>query len=299
MSPAQQRRGVAKRLECARSLHSLLQRKQRPSSLIVAGEEALSSISPPSSPKHHVAFRSHSAEERSQSTSLLHSLASSVLVSPASSLEKLNRLKDRLLRSVGSIPIENGIQIPVEGEEDSDDESTPLVSESSTPATQSGTHFLNRGFSGGVGSSNSCSSPESPVSIKTTPASPIPILQEVSQKVSGNMNFDALGNIPASDVCFSSSCGSSISLTHTLEPSSNYYHLVTVSGSVSSMDSGAGVNSHINSLEHLTDSDMRLSVKTENQSHLSRQDALDNSRPTSRSASSERTDDWNNPETTV
>ncbi|KAJ9575073.1 hypothetical protein L9F63_007734, partial [Diploptera punctata] len=264
--------------------------RQRPQSLLV------------------LAFRSHSADDGqtstkppSGSTSLLTSLTSSlrvkksngslgesggsiplvspsVIVTPTSSLEKLNRLKDRIMRTVtapntsnsnntNATAVGNDTNIDL----DSDDESTPLVSEISTPATNNtmnalNSEFLNRGFAvvGGY-SSHSGSSEDSPSSVKTTPVSP-PQMSLVEQEV--------------------------------LEPTSNYYHLVAVSDSVSSVGSSADPSSQFSSREQLSDSDLKLSgVKTVSvgSNHLSRQDALDRSGPDGKG----HQDEWNNPETTV
>lgn len=103
----------------------------RPSSLF---------ISPPPSPKP--AFRSKSTDERYMGNNIPLKTTSSVstkkkrsvstlndeivITVPTSSMEKLSKLKDRL---IGTVPTESS---PITGVE-SDDESTPLVSELSTP----------------------------------------------------------------------------------------------------------------------------------------------------------------------
>jgi hypothetical protein len=122
-----------------------------------------------------------------------------------------------------------------------------------------------------------------------------------------NGNLDALlnspfmgddNNIATLENYASSSCGSSVSLSQVLEPTSNYYHLVAVSDSISSVE----VDSQFSSHEQLNDSDFRLSsskMMPPSSSHLSRQDALDRSGASSRSDSKDRQDEWNNPETTV
>ncbi|XP_069672913.1 kinase D-interacting substrate of 220 kDa B isoform X3 [Periplaneta americana] len=338
--------------------------RQRPSSLLVLGDEfSADHTTPPTSPKHHVAFRSRSADDgrnnpKSQptgSTSLLTSLTSSLrakisngslaegvtgnssvspsfLVTPTSSLEKLNRLKDRIMRTVAAPAGNNSsasAMASVETEQnvdiDSDDESTPLVSEISTPAANSSmntlaSEFLNRGFAvvGGY-SSHSGSSEDSPSSVKTTPVSPPKMIEQQQQEQdvkepqvheADNGNLDPListlsedeNNTPAAENYVSSSCGSSVSLSQMLEPTSNYYHLVAVSDSISSVASSADVGSHFSSHEQLSDSDLRLNcskVMLPSSSHLSRQDALDRSGSNSRSDSKDRQDDWSNPETTV
>ncbi|KAJ9597071.1 hypothetical protein L9F63_027038 [Diploptera punctata] len=166
--------------------------------------------------------------------------------------------------------------------------------------------FLNRGFAvvGGY-SSHSGSSEDSPSSVKTTPVSP-PQMSLVEQEVKeqqiveiDNGNVDCLGNGPfTGEDNAISSCGSSISLSQVLEPTSNYYHLVAVSDSVSSVGSSADPSSQFSSREQLSDSDLKLSgVKTVSvgSNHLSRQDALDRSGPDGKG----HQDEWNNPETTV
>lgn len=329
---------------------------QRPSSLLVLGDDLnMEHITPPASPKH-AASRSRSADDGRNnskpasvaSTSIITSLTSSLrarmsngsltegaignttvspafLITPASSLEKLNRLKDRIMRTVtapgGNISSGSGV-VSTEGhvDIDSDDESTPLVSEISTPAASSGlnalaSEFLNRGFSvaGGYGS-HSGSSEDSPSSVKTTPISPPNVTlqqqeQDIKQQLQSeadNGNIDALVNRPfigddnvtALENYASSSCGSSVSLSQVLEPSSKYYHLVAVSDSVSSVE----VESQFSSHEQLNDSDLRLNsskMMPPSSSHLSRQDALDRSGASSRSVSKDRQDEWSNPETTV
>jgi hypothetical protein len=184
---------------------------------------------------------------------------------------------------------------------ESDDESTPLVSEMSTPAASNTmsaltSEFLNRGFSVVAGySNNSGSSEDSPSSVKTTPVSPplISLINQDQQIVEfDNGNVDTLGNEDNPAV---SSCGSSISLSQVLEPTSNYYHLVAVSDSVSSVGSNASHGSQFSSREHLSDTDLKLNCTRRvsvASSHLSRQDALDCS-------SRDQDDGWNNPETTV
>ncbi|XP_021938085.1 kinase D-interacting substrate of 220 kDa isoform X3 [Zootermopsis nevadensis] len=332
---------------------------QRPSSLFVLGDDLnMEHITPPSSPKHHSAFRSRSADDGRNnskplpvaSTSIITNLTSSLrakmsngsliegatgspsvspsfLITPTSSLEKLNRLKDRIMRTVtapgGNISSSSGV---VSGEGhvdiDSDDESTPLVSEISTPAASSGlnalaSEFLNRGFSvvGGY-SSHSGSSDDSPSSVKTTPISPPKVIlqqqqeQEMKEQLpseADNGNLDVLinspfmrddNNIAALENYASSSCGSSVSLSQVLEPASNYYHLVTVSDSISSVE----VDSQFSSHEQLNDSDLRLSsskMMLSSSCHLSRQDALDRSGGGSCGDSKDHQDEWSNPETTV
>ncbi|PSN34444.1 hypothetical protein C0J52_21643 [Blattella germanica] len=311
--------------------------RQRPSSLLVLGDEiSMDHMSPPSSPKHHVAFRSHSADDgrnvpkppQSGSTSLLTSLTSSLrnkksnsslsdggnnnstvspsfLMTPTSSLEKLNRLKDRIIRTVtapsgSNSSIGGGAAVASDAnvDMDSDDESTPLVSEISTPAANNSmnaltSEFLNRGFAVVGYSSHSGSSEDSPSSVKTTPVSPPQAsldhdAKEQRSVESENGNVDPLNNGPfgvEDNAAVSSSCGSSISLSQVLEPTSNYYHLVAVSDSISSVGSSADVGSQFSSREQLSDSDLKMSCnKTLHPSsgHLLRQDALDRSAPTSR-----------------
>jgi hypothetical protein len=122
-----------------------------------------------------------------------------------------------------------------------------------------------------------------------------------------NGNVDALinspfmgddNNVAALENYASSSCGSSVSLSQVLEPTSNYYHLVAVSDSLSSVE----VDSQFSSHERLSDSDLRLSscrMMPPSSSYLSRQDALDRSGASSCSDSKDRQDEWGNPETTV
>jgi hypothetical protein len=122
-------------------------------------------------------------------------------------------------------------------------------------------------------------------------------------------NLDPLMDIPMGDDnvavvenYVSSSCGSSVSLSQVLEPTSNYYHLVAVSDSVSSVDSNVEVGSHFSSHEQLNDSDLRLGnskMMPASSGQLSRQDALDQSGASSQSDSKDYLDEWNNPETTV
>jgi hypothetical protein len=235
-------------------------------------------------------------------------------------MEKLNRLKDRIMRTVAApsanISSSSGGAVCAEGrvDVDNDDESTPLVSESFTPAATSrlnslASEFLNRGFAivGGYGS-HSGSSEDSPSSVKTTPLSPPSVMLQQDTAEAANSNLDPLMDSPVGDDnvavenYVSSSCGSSVSLSQVLEPTSNYYHLVTVSDSVSSVDSNVEVGSHFSSHEQLNDSDLRLSsskMMQPSSSHLSRQDALDQSGASSQSDSKDCLDEWNNPETTV
>lgn len=335
---------------------------QRPSSLLVLGDDlSMEHVTPPASPKHHVAFRSQSADDGRNSSkpaptgsaSVITNLTSSLrakmsngslsegttgnlsvspsfLGTPTSSLEKLNRLKDRIMRTVtapgGNISSSSGVAGAEEHIDiDSDDESTPLVSEIPTPAASSGlnalaSEFLNRGFAVVSGySSHSGSSEDSPSSVKTTPISPPKVMVQQQQEhdmkeqlpaEADNGNLDPLINIPFTcddnmtvvEPYGSSSCGSSISLSQVLEPTSNYYHLVAVSDSISSVGSSVEIASQFSSHEQLNDSDLRLSsskMMPPSSSHLSRQDALDCSGTNSRSDSKDRQDEWNNPETTV
>ncbi|XP_049858446.1 kinase D-interacting substrate of 220 kDa B isoform X1 [Schistocerca gregaria] len=266
--------------------------QQRPSSLPVTSE---SRILPPS-PSHYVAIRSHSAEDRvpqpssTGGPSLLQGLASS-LVTPASSLEKLNRLKDRLLRSVSGPPSTasvcggSSVISPApsirNGSGGSDDESTPLVSESSTPGARTSrvgvTTFFNGGFGGADDSGGSSpSSPPSPEdredsrSPSLSPSFVSPQFVGATRVMSDNTNLDALGNVSEH---LPSSRGSSASLSRAAPDSgSNYCHLVTVSrGGASEAD-----------LRHCG-----KSSTTGATIQLPRQDALDTIDP------------WNNPETTV
>lgn len=336
---------------------------ERPSSLLVLGDDLnMENVTPPASPKHHVAFRSRSADDGHNnskpapagSTSIITNLTSSLrikmsngsfsegavgntsvsptfLITPTSSMEKLNRLKDRIMRTVtapgGNISGSSGGVVCTEGhvDVDSDDESTPLVSEISTPAASSGlnalaSEFLNRGFVivGGY-SSHSGSSEDSPSSVKTTPLSPPKVMlqqqqeQDIKEQLPAEAdkgNLDPLMDSPMGDDnnmavvenYVSSSCGSSVSLSQVLEPTSSYYHLVAVSDSVSSVDSNVEVGSQFSSHEQLSDSDLRLSsskMMPPSSSHLSRQDALDQSGTGSQSDSKDHLDEWSNPETTV
>jgi hypothetical protein len=226
----------------------------------------------------------------------------------------------------GSISSSSGVA-GVEGhvDIDSDDESTPLVSEISTPAASSGlnavaSEFLNRGFAAVGGySSHSGSSEDSPSSVKTTPISPPTVvvqqqqerdIQEQLPAEADNGNHDPLINSPfmkddnmvGAENYVSSSCGSSVSLSQVLEPASNYYHLVAVSDSISSAESNVGNGSQFSSHEQLNDSDLRPSsnkMMLPSSSHLLRQDALDGSGANSSSGSKDHLDEWSNPETTV
>ena len=336
---------------------------QRPSSLLVLGDDLNTErATPPASPKHNVAFRSRSADDghnnvkppSAGSTSIITNLTSSLrakmsngslaegtvgntsgspsfLETPASSLEKLNRLKDRFMRTVtvpgANISGSSGVA-GVEGHADidSDDESTPLVSVISTPAASSGlnalaSEFLNRGFAAVGGySSHSGSSEDSPSSVKTTPVSPPTVVMQEQQEQgiqeqlpseADNGNIDPLINSPfmkddnnmaGAENYVSSSCGSSVSLSQVLEPASNYYHLVVVSDSISSAESNVEDGSQFSSHEQLNDSDLKLSsnkLMLPSSSHLLRQDALDGSGANSRHSSRDHLDEWSNPETTV
>lgn len=336
---------------------------ERPSSLLVLGDDLnMENITPPASPKHHVAFRSRSADDGRNnskpapagSTSIIANLTSSLRnkisngsfnegavgntsvsptfpITPTSSMEKLNRLKDRIMRTVtapgGNISSSSGGVVCAAGhvDVDSDDESTPLVSEISTPAASSElnaltSEFLNRGFVivGGY-SSRSGSSEDSPSSVKTTPLSPPKVMLQEQQQEQDTIdqlpaeadkgNLDPLMDSPVGDDNMavvenyvSSSCGSSVSLSQVLEPTSSYYHLVAVSDSVSSIDTNVEVCSQFSSHEQLSDSDLKLSsskMMPPSSSHLSRQDALDQSGTGSQSDSKDHLDEWSNPETTV
>jgi len=336
---------------------------QRPSSLLVLGDDLNAErATPPASPKHNVAFRSQSADDghnnikppSAGSTSIITNLTSSLrakmsngslaegtigntsgspsfLETPATSLEKLNRLKDRFMRTVtapgANISSSSGVAgVEENANIDSDDESTPLVSEISTPAASSGlnalaSEFLNRGFAAVGGySSHSGSSEDSPSSVKTTPISPPTVVMQQQQEQgiqeqlpaeADNGNIDPLINSPfmkddnnlaGAENYVSSSCGSSVSLSQVLEPASNYYHLVAVSDSISSAESNVEDGSQFSSHEHLNDSDLKLSsnkLMLPSSSHLLRQDALDRSGANSCHGSRDHLDEWSNPETTV
>lgn len=330
---------------------------QRPSSLLVLGDDLNTErATPPSSPKYNVAFRSRSADDghnikppSAGSASVITNLTSSLrakmsngslaegttgntsgspsfLETPASSFEKLNRLKDRFMRTVAAPGVNISSSSGVDGVEghadiDSDDESTPLVSEISTPAASSGlnalaSEFLNRGFAAVGGySSHSGSSEDSPSSVKTTPISPPTVVMQQQQEQgiqeqlpaeADNGNIDPFmkddNNVAGAENYVSSSCGSSVSLSQLLEPTSNYYHLVTVSDSISSAESNVEDGSHFSSHEQLNDSDLRLSsnkLMLPSSSHLLRQDALDGSGANSCHGSRDHLDEWSNPETTV
>jgi hypothetical protein len=109
-------------------------------------------------------------------------------------------------------------------------------------------------------------------------------------------------NMTGAENHVSSSCGSSVSLSQALEPTSNYYHLVAVSDSISSAESNVEDGSQFSSHEQLNDSELRLSsskLVLPSSSHLLRQDAVDGSGANSCSDSKDHLDEWSNPETRV
>ncbi|XP_063216492.1 kinase D-interacting substrate of 220 kDa isoform X3 [Bacillus rossius redtenbacheri] len=132
-------------------------------------------------------------------------------------------------RSPGSKRPRVSLSLSERDGEDSDDESTPLVSEASAPST--GPYgalpgeFFNRGFavSSGFGS-DTASSADSPSSV-TTPVSPVDNGNDSSRDVCADRNL-------------SSSHGSSVSLSQLLEPTGNYYHLVVAGGNTQEQVSG-------------------------------------------------------------
>jgi hypothetical protein len=135
-------------------------------------------------------------------------------------------------------------------------------------------------------------------------------IQEQLPAEADNGNIDPLvsspfmkddNNVAGAENYVSSSCGSSVSLSQVLEPTSNYYHLVTVSD-ISSAESNVEEGSQFSSHEQLNDSDLRLSsnkMMIPSSSHLLRQDAVDGSGANSFRGSKDHLDEWSNPETTV
>ena len=199
--------------------------RSRPSSLLMLDDSA--DLTPPASPRM-VTFRSHSIDEEEENINRPPTLQVSSLKmkqSPATSLEKLNRLKDKLLRSVVSKPIDHCDIETGLADLGSDDESTPLVSESGTPAQ--------------IFNSNCSKTPSSEIS----PLSPLSVASP-NQRPSNDpyLNSDLIDMTDKNKMtkdciegCGSDSCGSSISLSQTLEKTNNFYHLVPVGGSMGSL----------------------------------------------------------------
>ncbi|XP_034241377.1 kinase D-interacting substrate of 220 kDa B isoform X3 [Thrips palmi] len=257
-------------LRASNSNSPQLASQRRPSSLIVDEH-----LTPPSAAPPLAAVRSLSADERierkpsigrnnvnmssrrSRKKSREEMLARSV--SPSSSLEKLNRLKEKILRSVPR-PGQD-VVLSIESKRDtfdSDDENTPLVSELNSPVrSHSGKNDFANGAFGDTGSASG-SSEVSP----STPISPIIVLGLAGEGIK-------------------SKSGSAISLTQ----------MVDNQGGVGSGEgkswSGYGGGDSFN--------DMDMTPHRSSPSHLSRQDALDNNK----ADNSKVDEDWTNPETSV
>ena len=245
--------------------------QQRPSSLIVDEH-----LTPPSVTPSLAAVRSYSADERmerkpsvgrnnmtmskrSRKKSREEMLARSV--SPSSSLEKLNRLKEKILRSVPRAGQDVVLAIDSKRDAlDSDDENTPLVSEINSPVrSHSGKNDFANGAFGDPGSASG-SSEISP----STPMSPVMLLGLATE---GSM----------------SKTESALSLTQAFDLQSVE---IKSRGSVSSGEakSWSGDN------EGDPYNNLNMSSHRSTPNHLSRQDALD---------SNKVEEDWANPETSV
>lgn len=170
--------------------------RSRPSSLLLEEQLKVEKSTPPSSPKHTVAFRSSSSEgglaRPKSSSSLLPNLSSSmkkkkshditkdtsptVLITSVASMEKLHKLKDKLLQKPSSGNANETVLMDniKTGSLSDDDESTPLVSETQTPTHHSRNEDLDYGLyykaKGAVShSSNTTSSEISPSSMQSSP----------------------------------------------------------------------------------------------------------------------------------
>lgn len=250
--------------------------QRRPSSLVVDEH-----LTPPSTAPPLVAVRSLSADERierkpsigrnnvnasrrSRKKSREEMLARSV--SPSSSLERLNRLKEKILRAVPRSG--QDVVFSIDSKRDtleSDDENTPLVSELNSPVRSiSGRNDFGNGPFGDPGSA-SCSSEVSP----STPMSPIIVLGMAGE---GNESKSA----------------SAISLTHVLDSQS--IDVKSAGSGDGKSWAGYGAGDH-------SDGDMSLHRSSPN--HLSRQDALDSNKIDELAADSKIEESWSNPETSV
>ncbi|KAJ1531607.1 hypothetical protein ONE63_000279 [Megalurothrips usitatus] len=243
--------------------------QRRPSSLIVDEH-----LTPPSAPPSLAALRSLSGDERierkpsigrnnvnvarrSRKKSREEMLARPV--SPSSSLEKLNRLKEKILRSVPRSG--QDVVLTIESKRDpldSDDENTPLVSEINSPVRSiSGRNDFANGAFGDPGSGSSEISP-------STPMSPVILLGSTGE---GNR----------------SKSGSAMSLAHVSETQGSIS-----SGEGKSWSGPGGADPYID-----------LSSHRASPNHLARQDALDNNKGGEGPFDNRAEDDWTNPETSV
>lgn len=245
--------------------------QRRPSSLIVDEH-----LTPPSVVPPIAAVRSLSADERierkpsvgrnnmsmskrSRKKSREEILARSV--SPSSSLEKLNRLKEKILRSVPRSGQDVVLSIDSKRDAlDSDDENTPLVSELNSPVrSHSGKNDFANGAFGDPGSASG-SSEISP----STPISPVVLLGLAGE-----------GSV--------SKIGSALSLTQAFDTQGAE---IKSGGSASSGE----VKSWSVDCEGDPYNNLNMSSHRSTPNHLSRQDALDNNKVG---------EDWTNPETSV
>lgn len=270
--------------------------RQRPSSLLV--DQSASSSS------RNICVRSKSVDDNSNKSKnsvltcvKMKFVNSGDTLTPTSSLEKLSKLKEKLLNaSTDSRELPNSNL-------DSDDESTPLVSDISTPSISLGhgspsKHFHNGAFSPQSNSNSNKSqlSPASPVesspsqqfsspeaehkndtnltdSTDFSPVSPIQDLVRVHSTGGGNAmsindssSYISYLSPPSSNYGrerINSATSSELSLSNYLEPSSRFYQLTSISntGSMASITSLTSDNSR------------RRSSSTA--SSLSRQNALD------------------------
>ncbi|XP_052119643.1 kinase D-interacting substrate of 220 kDa B isoform X5 [Frankliniella occidentalis] len=263
-------------LRASNSNSPLLTSQRRPSSLIVDEH-----LNPPSAAPPLATVRSLSADERierrpsigrnnvnmarrSRKKSREEMLARSV--SPSSSLEKLNRLKEKILRSVPRAGQDVVLSIDSKRDLDSDDENTPLVSELNSPVrSHSGKNDFANGAFGDTGSASG-SSEVSP----STPMSPIIVLGMAGEGVR-------------------SKSGSAMSLTQVLDTHGS----VTI-GENKAWSGYAGGDSF---------NDIGRSSHRSSPNHLGRQDALDNVdnfKSDEVALDSNKGDgDWKNPETSV
>lgn len=194
------------------------QTRSRPSSLLLDEELRVEKYTPPPSPKGSEVGLSRPKSsllstfslKRKKGGDISSEVSPTVIVTPVSSVEKLHKLKDKLLgKSTGNSSETSMNADNVNRRNFSDDESTPLVSETQTP-THSGasTDYDPYNQSKEVNSSNTSSSEISPSSAQDTSSAKKSL---VSAKSSSQIDI-AMAELK-------SNCGSNISLSQILEKS--------------------------------------------------------------------------------
>lgn len=268
--------------------------RSRPSSLLLEEQLKMEKSTPPSSPKNSISFKTNEIElaRPKSSSSLLSNLSSSLkkkkqndvkdiapalLITPVSSVEKLHRLKDKLLRkpSSGNEVAMNMDHIQTEILSD-DDESTPLVSETQTPIhsrddeSDYGLYFKAKEF---PVNSNTTSTEVSPSSIKSTPEK----IDTGGPKSFLSFEFEN-NNIVVEEI--ESNSSSEPSISHLLERSKSSESVISCRSQFGSKD-----------IHSVSDIDLKVTTKSGSSPPLEQQNDFQRE--------SRIKIDWDSPETSV